>query len=415
MGILRVDHPDIEEFIFAKHNGDQITSFNLSIAVTDAFMHAVVSDAPFDLKWEDRVYRTIRARDLWETIMRSTWDWAEPGVLFIDRINEENNLSYCEVICATNPCSEQPLPPFGACLLGSFNLAAYLRPKSKLPVLASERFVFDWKSFADHIPVIVRAMDNVIECALYPLKEQQNEAIMTRRMGLGIMGTANCLEACGAAYGSQEFIREMDFALTILKNEAYYASARLAKEKGAFPRFARERYLERPFIKRLSPKVQAEIAEHGIRNSHLISIAPTGTISFCMDNISSGIEPVFAARTRRRVRGLGEVDVVDYGIAKLGVQPKTAAEVTAGEHISVLCAAQKHVDSAVSKTCNVSAEMPWEDFKDLYFLAWRNGAKGCATFQNGGKRKGVMEALPVTNCIGDRCEPRPSGSAKETK
>jgi ribonucleoside-diphosphate reductase alpha chain len=247
-------------------------------------------------------------------------------------------------------------------------------------------------------------MDNVVECAMYPLKEQQNEALATRRMGLGVMGVANCLETCGAAYGGQEFIKEMDFALTILKNEAYHASAGLAKEKSPFPRFVRERYMERPFIKGLSPKVQAEIAEHGVRNSHLISIAPTGTISFCMDNVSSGIEPVFAPLTRRKVRGLGEVDVTDYGVAKFGTQPKTAAEVTAEEHIAVLCTAQKHADSSVAKTCNVSSEMPWEDFKDLYFLAWRNGAKGCATFQNGGKRKGIMEALPITNCVGERCE-----------
>jgi ribonucleoside-diphosphate reductase alpha chain len=402
MGVLRVDHPDIEAFINAKHNQDKLKCFNLSVAVTDAFMRAVQHDGIFNLIFEGRVYRTINARNLWEAIMRSTWDWAEPGVVFIDRINHWNNLGYCETICATNPCSEQPLPPFGACLLGSFNLVSYLQPFSGPRAACYPRYKFDWSSFREHIPVVVRAMDNVIDVALYPLEEQRKEALATRRMGLGPMGLANCLEALGLPYGSVSFIQQAEDILSFLKNHAYTASAQLAKEKGAFPLFLKDAYMARPFIQGLAPTTQASIELNGVRNSHLTSIAPTGTISFCMNNVSSGIEPVFSKRQRRQVRGLGEVEVGDYGAAKLGVDPTTADMVTAEQHVAVLCAAQRHTDSAVSKTCNVSSSMPWEEFKDLYFQAWKGGAKSCSTFQNGGNRVGVLEA--VKDCVNGKCD-----------
>jgi ribonucleoside-diphosphate reductase alpha chain len=247
----------------------------------------------------------------------------------------------------------------------------------------------------EDVGCVVRGMDNVVDVSLYPMEEQRREALMTRRMGLGVMGVANAIEAQGSSYGTTEFISRMEAVLGGIRNAAYMASAHLAAEKGAFPRYKREMYLERPFIKGLSRAVQDKIGLYGVRNSHLTTIAPTGTTAFMMDNVSSGIEPVFSTQERRRVRGPdGEVecDIVDYGTAVLGVSPKTAMEVTAEEHIAVLAAAQRHVDSAISKTCNVPSDMPWEQFKGLYQMAWAAGAKGCATFQTGGMRMGVREA-----------------------
>jgi ribonucleoside-diphosphate reductase alpha chain len=398
MGILRVDHPDIEEYVHAKQNPDKLTTFNLSIAITDEFMYAVREGKEFGLRFGGREYSRIDAKILWETIMRSTWDWGEPGVIFIDRINEWNNLKYCETISATNPCSEQPLPPFGACLLGSFNLVRYLKWGSP--------WKLDLHALAADVGPVVRAMDNVVDVAAYPLPEQKEMALATRRMGLGVMGVANAIEACGAPYGTPEFIGMMEDALCTIKNEAYAASAALAKEKGAFPAYEAS-YSNGPFINSLRGDVRKAIEEHGIRNSHLTSIAPTGTISFCMDNISSGIEPVFATRGKRLVQmpsGAVTFDTEDYGANSLGVNPRTTAEVTAEEHVAVLAAAQKHVDSAVSKTCNVPSTMPWQDFQNIYFNAWENGAKGCATFQDGGKRGSLLErSEKIADCTSGAC------------
>jgi len=385
MGVLRVDHPDIEEFIHAKQNKHRLTGFNISIGITDKFMRAVENDEDFDLVWKGEVYSTIRAQSLWNTIMRSTWDWAEPGVLFIDRINEYNNLYYCETIAATNPCAEQPLPPYGACLLGSFNLVKYL-------VQRGIDYSFNWDLFVSDIHVVVRGMDNVVDNAIYPLYEQEKEAYSKRRMGLGITGLSNCLEAQGYAYGSGKFLEEFDKIMSVLTNQAYTASSNLAKEKGSFPLFDK-RYLESKFVKRLDPDVQELIKSQGIRNSHLISIAPTGTISLCADNVSSGIEPVFAYSFDRTVREFNEdrtETVYDYGFKFLGVSGKKTSMVTTGEHLAVLAVAYKWVDSAVSKTCNVPSTTEWEDFKEIYVTAWKNGCKGCTTFQTGGKRGGVL-------------------------
>lgn len=408
MGILRVDHPDIEEFILAKHNQDQLTGFNLSIAVTDEFMEAVADDRPFDLRWGGKVYRTIDARHLWELIMRSTWDWAEPGVIFIDRINAENNLAYCETIEATNPCGEQPLPPFGACLLGSFNLTKYLRLREGVR-LADSLYWFDYQQLIADIPNVVRAMDNVVDRAIYPLEEQAQEARSKRRIGLGVTGLANAGEALGHPYGTDEFLKFTDKVLYTIKRYAYAASADLAAEKGPFPKFQRDEYCDSPFIRRLSVEVQAAIQEKGIRNSHLISIAPTGTISFCADNVSNGIEPVFSHYTNRPVYmpdGQLHVfeDVPDYAVGQLGIYGRTAMEIGAEEHIAVLTTAQRHVDSSISKTCNVDADMPWENFKSLYFKAWRGGAKSCSTFNTGGKRAGHLEASSSGECASGACE-----------
>src|SRR5262245_7304557 len=402
MGILRVDHPDIEEFIHAKQNANKLSTFNLSIAITDEFMHAVREGAEFELRFEGNGYRKIDARILWETIMRSTWDWGEPGVVFIDRINEWNNLRYCETIAATNPGSEQPLPPFGACLFGSFNLVRYLSPGGP-----GNRYKLDLQSLAEDVGPVVRAMDNVVDVAAYPLAEQRVSAIRARRMGLGVMGVANAIEACGVPYGTDDYIGMMEDVLTTIKNEAYLVSANLAKEKGTFPGYSAKHYHTAPFIRGLRGDVQEAIARQGLRNSHLTSIAPTGTISFCLDNISSGIEPVFSVEGRRLVQmpsGPTTFDTVDYGHQYLGVVPRTAMDVSAAEHVAVLAASQKHVDSAVSKTCNVPSTMEWKDFQKLYFDAWEAGCKGCATFQDGGKRGSLLErAEKVADCSSGAC------------
>ena len=404
MGILRVDHPDIEEFILCKQNTDRLTTFNLSVAITDDFMQAVRDGGGYDLQFEGRIYRTVKARDLWEKIMRSTWDWAEPGVVFIDRINDQNNLNYCETICATNPCSEQPLPPFGACLLGSFNLVRYLEPAGPSGI-GMPRWKLDLPSLAEDVGPVVRALDNVVDVAIYPLEQQREAAKASRRMGLGVMGVANSLEAMGYPYGSEEFLETLGDVLSVIKNEAYLSSTKLAREKGRFPAYCAAEYEKRPFIMGLRRDVQDAIRENGLRNSHLTSIAPTGTLSFFMDNVSSGIEPVFSVMGQRPVRmdgGIETFETVDYGKAVLGVQPKTAKEVSAWEHIQVLSTAQKHVDSAVSKTCNVPSNTPWTDFKALYSEAWTSGAKSCSTFQEGGKRMGLLKSVDK-ECEGGRC------------
>lgn len=391
MGVLRVDHPDIEEFLHAKQNTDKLTGFNISIAVTDEFMEAAMTGRTFYLRWGGEVYKEVDAAALWESIMRSTWDWAEPGVLFIDTINNMNNLWYCETLAATNPCGEQPLPPFGACLLGSFNLVKYVRPKT-VRSLHEPAWSFDWDQLKADIPHVVRAMDNVVDRARYPLPQQEAEAKNKRRMGLGMTGVANALEALGFPYGSPGYLEFQSKVEELIAVETYRASAELAGEKGAFPLYD-ERYLDGRFIKQLPDDVQALIRKNGIRNSHLTSIAPTGTISLCADNVSSGIEPVFDYVTARPVNTPGGqelVEVEDYGVANFGVKGRRASEVTAQEHVGVLCVSQKWVDSSVSKTCNMDGSMPWADFKGLYQSAWEGGAKGCTTFNQDGKRMALL-------------------------
>ena len=391
MGVLRVDHPDIEEFVRAKHRHGHLTGFNVSVAVTDDFMRAVERDGMHTLVFERRPYGEVRARDLWEAIMRGTWDWAEPGVLFIDRINAMNNLSYCETIAATNPCGEQPLPPFGACLLGSFNLCRYL-----VTPAAGNPTAFNWALLAADIPHVVRAMDNVVDRSSYPLVEQEQEAQSKRRMGLGITGLATALGALGYEYGSAEFVDMTERIMAAIRDGAYMASAALAAEKGCFRQFSRHAYIASPFVAALPDAIRDAIAKNGIRNSHLLSVAPTGTISMAADNISSGIEPVFAHRQKRIVAIDGEaqeVEVIDYGVRRGWGESKTSADCSAADHLSVLEVASRFVDSAVSKTCNVSHDMPWDDFKNIYMRAWKMGAKGCTTFNPGGRRMGIMTAV----------------------
>lgn len=387
MGVLRIDHPDVMEFILSKQNTSSLSGFNISLAVTDQFMECLESKKPFELKYEGRVYDEIDASELWEMVMRSTWDWADPGVLFIDTINRMNNLYYCETIAATNPCGEQPLPPFGACLLGSFNLVRYVSKD------ASGNFSFDWDLFKEDIPPVVRAMDNVVDRASYPLVEQEIEAKSKRRMGLGITGLANAAEALGNPYGSQSFIEfEMEI-LSTLSELAYLTSSDLAAEKGSFDLFDADLFLKGEFAKGLPDNVRHAIKTKGLRNSHLTSIAPTGTISFAADYVSSGCEPVFEYEGRRLVNmpnGQEILPVSDYAFREWGVKGKLANEVTAQEHIDVLSAATVLVDSAVSKTCNVDKSMKWEDFVGLYSQAFHLGAKGCTTFNKDGKRAGIL-------------------------
>lgn len=713
MGVLSVQHPDIEEFILAKQNATALTGFNISVAVTDEFMEAALNNKEFDLKFQGIPYRTIDAAELWERIMRSTYDYAEPGVLFIDRVNEMNNLYYAEMIAATNPCftgdtlvwtaeghksfrdlsrtgkpikvltlkdgrfvyrtmrrprmtqsnaklleitltrpngkkksitttvrctldhkfylrdgsmimardlekgmritsvyrahrgrsyvglhnhvcammehhvpfenvkglgetvdahhidedkknnkpsnlelkdhgthsrehklgdrnpmrthpernhfwhkdnhganngmygkrhkastlrkigdktrarftdpafrskhsdavkagasrmtpkartnnhivkavrhldirenvycgtvddthsffiatgqnegvlvrncGEQPLPPHGACLLGSFNLTKYLTRNTLTPILIAlsepideaaltpgkiwyrgdgnntvfikgAEWGFDWDQLKQDIPTVVRAMDNVTDRTRYPLAEQRAEALSKRRMGLGITGLANTAEAMGHAYGSSEFLQFESAVLKTILRESYLASADLARTKGSFPLFDAERYLAGGFMKTLDDDIRDSIRQYGLRNSHLTSIAPTGTISMCADNVSSSIEPVFSYSTQRPVNtpdGQTISTLEDYGASVMGVRGKLAADVTASEHVNVLTTAQRFVDSAVSKTINMDGRvMPWADFKGIYQTAWENGAKGCTTFNIAGQRMALLSAAP---------------------
>lgn len=393
MGVLRIDHPDIEEFIRAKQNGDRLNAFNISIGVTDDFMEALLDDREFTLTFGGRPFKTVRAKALWEEVMRANWEWAEPGVLFIDTINRMNNLDYCENIAATNPCGEQPLPPYGACLLGSFNLVQYIKDNTEVRAR-----VFDYEQLKSDIPHVVRAMDNIHDNTTFPLEAQAAESQAKRRMGLGVTGVANAGEALGFAYASDEFINWLEKVLTIIRDGVYNASIDLAKEKGPFPLFVADDYCAGGFIRTLPQSIRRRIRKYGIRNSHLLSIAPTGTISLAADNISSGIEPVFALEQHRTVQtfdGPHEVELVDYGYAKLGVKGKTSNECTAHDHLRVLSTAIKYVDSAVSKTTNVNPEMPWEEFKDLYIEAWKLGCKGLTVFNPGGKRFGILRKKEI--------------------
>jgi ribonucleoside-diphosphate reductase alpha chain len=388
MAVLRVDHPDIVEYIHAKSREGKLDAFNMSVGITDEFMQSVLKGDAFDLRYGGKKRGKIDARNLWDMLMRSTRETGDPGVLFIDRINFWNNLWYCETICATNPCGEQPLPPWGACLLGSFCLPRYIIKRS------DGTLFFNYAQLRADIPWVVRGMDNIVDVATYPLPAQETEAKNKRRMGLGVMGLANAVEALGYKYGTYDFIEQTKKILKIIRNGCYSASVALSKEKGAFPFFNKEKYLHGPFIQTLPDDIRKDIAEHGIRNSHLLSIAPTGTISLCSNNVSSGIEPVPGYEYSRTVQEFDKARVdriKDYGVETFGVRGKLLRDVSPDEHIAVLTTAQRYVDSSVSKTCNLPDELPWEEFKQVYIKAWEGGAKGCTTFPIGGRRKGVLQ------------------------
>jgi len=384
MGVLRIDHPDILDFIRAKRNNDKLTGFNISVGITDAFMEALDSGSDYDLYFNGEHRGSLSAQMVWDEVMSSTWDWAEPGVLFIDRIKEMNNLWYCEEIYATNPCGEQPLPAYGACLLGSFNLTKYLEKEK-------DKYVFNFKQFKSDIKPVVQAMDNVVDRTIYPLKAQEDEAKNKRRMGLGVTGMANAGEMLGYPYASKEFMVWAEKIFVCLRDNCYKASAELAKDKGAFPLYRKD-YLKSNYIRSLPASVQSLIRENGIRNSHLTSIAPTGTISIVGDNVSGGIEPVYSHKYDRTIQTFdGPIveTVEDYAYSH-GVEGRTADSISVNDHLNVLLLAQHYIDSACSKTCNVSGDVDYDSFKQVYVNAWKGGAKGCTTFRIDGKRFGIF-------------------------
>ncbi|MEZ5715351.1 MAG: adenosylcobalamin-dependent ribonucleoside-diphosphate reductase [Paracoccaceae bacterium] len=388
MATMRCDHPDIEAFIAAKSDPARLRMFNMSVLVTDPFMAAVKADGPWELVFDGKVFHTVQARDLWNRIMQATYDYAEPGVIFIDRINAMNNLGYCETIAATNPCGEQPLPPYGACLLGSINLARLVTdPFGKDAAL-------DEGALSDLVATAVRMMDNTVDASRFPLPEQAAEAAAKRRIGLGVTGLADALLMVGLRYGSDAAAEQTESWLRAIANAAYRASADLAQEKGAFPLFEADKFLASPSVAALDADVRAAIADHGIRNALLTSIAPTGTISLYAGNVSSGIEPVFAyAYTRKVLQKDGsrtEEEVVDYAVQmwrdRFGDAPLpdyfvNAQTLAPGDHVKMQAAAQKWVDSSISKTINVPEDISFDAFKDVYAQAYETGCKGCTTYR----------------------------------
>ncbi len=414
MATLRCDHPDIEAFIDAKADGKRLRNFNLSVLVTDALLDAVREDRPWELKFGGRIYRTVPARALWERIMRATYDFAEPGVVFIDRVNARNNLSYCEEIHATNPCGEQPLPPYGACLLGSINLARLVEHPF------TGRAGLDLARLQERVRLAVRFLDNVIDISNYPLEPQRQEALAKRRIGLGVTGLADALIFCGIKYGTREADALAGSWMKAIQNAAYLASAELAAEKGAFPLFEAERFLAGPNVAALDEPAREAVRRHGIRNGCLTSIAPTGTISLLAGNVSSGIEPVFDFVHRRRVLERGgstrEEVVEDYAHALFRRQfgpaaapPDSfvkAADLTPREHLEMQAAMQAHVDSAISKTINCPEDISFDAFKSIYLEAHALGLKGCTTYRPNPVTGAVLQ--PVA-------EPQPKAAAKELK
>ena len=388
MATMRCDHPDIEDFITAKSDAARLRMFNVSVLITDPFMDAVKTNGSWDLVFDGKVYQTVQARDLWNKIMRSTYDYAEPGVIFIDRINKANNLGYCETIAATNPCGEQPLPPYGACLLGSINLARLVKD----PFEANADLDID--GLGKLVATAVRMMDNVVDASEFPLQAQAQEAQAKRRIGLGVTGLADALLMTGLRYGSDEAARQTDRWLHAIARAAYLASVELAKEKGAFPLFDAEPFLASDAMLQMDEDVRAAIRTHGIRNALLTSIAPTGTISLYAGNVSSGIEPVFAyAYTRKVLQKDGtrtEEEVVDYAVQmwrdKFGdaalpdyfVNAQTLAPL---DHVKMQAAAQKWIDSSISKTINCPEDINFDDFQDVYMQAYETGCKGCTTYR----------------------------------
>ncbi len=404
MGTMACDHPDIEDFISAKRDAARLRNFNLSVLVTDAFMRAARANADWPLVFGGRIYRTVAARALWDLILRSTYDYAEPGVIFIDRVNAENNLSYCETIHSTNPCGEQPLPPYGACLLGSINLTRFVHD----PFTDEARI--DEDELRSVTATAVRFMDNVVDVSNYPLPEQKREAKAKRRIGLGLTGLADALAMCGAVYGSETAAALAGGWMATIEHQAYSASIDLAIEKGPFPLFDKEMFGKTGHASRLPKDLRDRIAAYGLRNGLLTSIAPTGTISLIAGNVSSGIEPIFSIGYERKILladGTRRSEKVSDYAAQMWWALKgrdvtlppafvTVGDLTPNAHLVMQAAVQRHVDSSISKTINVPADLPFEDFRAVYDDAYDLGLKGCTTFRPNGVTGSVLSAEPST-------------------
>ena len=425
MGVLRIDHPDVQEFITAKRTPGRWNNFNVSVAVSDAFMQAVADKQPWELVHTAKpgaaliaqgafqradgawVYQTVEASELWDTVMKSAYDFAEPGILFLDNINTDNNLRYCESIAATNPCGEQPLPPYGCCDLGPIILTRFVRH----PFGFSGEPSFDFEAFASCVAIQVRALDNVLDVTFWPLPQQQAEAAAKRRIGVGFTGLGNSLTMLRLGYDQSEGCEMAARIANCLRDAAYTASVELAKEKGVFPKFDADGYLaEGTFASRLPAPLQQAIRKYGIRNSHLLSIAPTGTVSLAFaDNASNGIEPAFSWMYRRKKResdgSTTEYAVEDHAwrlFRQLGGDVQAlpeyfvnALEMTATSHIAMMQAVQPFIDTAISKTVNVPGDFAYDDFKSLYQQAWRARLKGLATYRPNAILGSVLEAHPL--------------------
>ena len=424
MGVLRIDHPDVMDFITAKRTPGRWNNFNVSVGVPDTFMQALGDDQPWELVHRARpsasliaqgafqradglwVYQTVAARELWDTVMKSAYDFAEPGILFLDHINLDNNLRYCEAIAATNPCGEQPLPPYGCCDLGPIILTRFVRHPFGFDGVPA----FDFESFERSVALQVRALDNVLDVTFWPLQQQREESAAKRRIGVGFTGMGNALAMLCLRYDAPDG-REMAARIAArMRDAAYAASVALAREKGTFPKFEVEGYLGAgTFASRLPAELQQAIRAHGIRNSHLLSIAPTGTVSLAFaDNASNGIEPAFSWMYRRKKResdgSTTEYAVEDHAwrlyrefggdVDKLPDYFISALDMPAASHIAMMEAVQPFIDTAISKTVNVPAECPYDDFKGLYLQAWRARLKGLATYRPNSILGAVLETGP---------------------
>lgn len=403
MGILNVDHPDIEAFIDAKLQKGAFEYFNLSVGISDEFMAAVKANQEWCLRFDGKVIKTVSARYLWDKIMRNAFNSAEPGVVFLDRMNKTNNLHYCEEIEATNPCSEQPLPPYGLCTLGSFNLVAYIYH-------TVDGWRFDHKQYVKDIYDIVEAYDNIFDNAIYAIPQHKEDAIAKRRIGLGLTGIANACELLvgRASYGDPAFNDILDGLAFRLMYFAYKASIELAKKRGPFPLFDPVQYPHSKFVLNLPTDIQDDIVKYGIRNSHLISYAPCGTISQIAGNISSGVEPVFYHDISRKVRmaeGEEVISIKDFAYRQYGFKGRTLAECTVDQHLAVGEICQKYCDSAVSKTVNTPADITYDQYKDIFVRAYDLGMKGCTVYRPAPE---VVELRGAVIQDGSKAEVEPS-------
>ena len=409
MGTLRCDHPDIDKFIEAKADSTQLRHFNVSVLVTDAFIDAVQRNKPWDLVFpidgKPKVFKQISAKELWNKIIRSAYECAEPGVLFIDTINRMNNLWYREEICTTNPCGEIPLPPYGACNLGAINLTQFvLNP-------FSDKAELNWRALEETVSIGMRFLDNIIDVSRYPLRKQKEEALATRRVGLGLTGLADAFVMLGIRYGSDESIKLAEKIMQVISYSSWQASIELAKEKTAFPSYKKTNYLKGTFVEGLPDNITQHIARYAIRNSHHNTIAPTGTISLLANNISSGLEPIFDAQYKRQVRtATGELktfDVADYAFQQWQERhsktERPAAWVDAqnlhpDDHLRIQTAIQPYIDNAISKTIYIPEDYPFVQLKAVYTQAYEQGLKGCTIF----RPNPVTGSVLTTESVADR-------------